>query len=80
MVRSFILIEEVFRAQLVWRARMPLQVDYLLCKHTVAAYNFNWMTAYVSKHSRMVSNGVLRSVLCLTYLRARDLAIATLLA
>jgi hypothetical protein len=37
MVRSFILIEEVFRSQLVWRARMPLDnyvslsVDRLLC-------------------------------------------------
>jgi hypothetical protein len=51
----------------------------LLRKHTVAAYNFNWMTVYVSKHSRIVSNRVLRTVLCLAYLRARDLAIATLI-
>jgi hypothetical protein len=48
---------------------------------TVAAYDFNWMTAYVSKHSRIVSSRVLRTVrvLCLAYLRACDLAIATLI-
>jgi hypothetical protein len=52
----------------------------LLRKHTVAAYNFHWMIAYVSKHSLIVSNRVLRTVLCLAYLRARDLAIATLIS
>jgi hypothetical protein len=59
----------------------------LLRKHTVLvaaySYDFNWMTAYVStgKHSRIVRNRVLVlrtvRVLCLAYLRARDLAIAT---
>jgi hypothetical protein len=53
----------------------------LLRKHTGAPYDFNWMTAYISKHSRIFSNRVLRTlrVLCLAYLRARDLAIYTLI-
>jgi hypothetical protein len=60
--------------ELVCPSRLPL-----LRKHTVATYGFNWMTAYVSKHNHIVSNGVLCTVLCLAYLRARDLAIATLI-
>jgi hypothetical protein len=60
--------------ELVCPSRLPA-----LCKHTGAVYNFNWMTTYVSKHSRIVSNRVLHTVLCLAYLGARDLAIATLM-
>jgi hypothetical protein len=37
------------------------------------------MTAYGSKHSHIPSTQVRSTVLCLAYLRARDLAIATLI-